>query len=269
MKKIKTLLLLLIVSLLIIPFVVKAEKNESDEKPFDELNAEIVSQTVKYLKVVNVYDNVERDSYGNIINANVLSSNSYELTKEEYEKEDKTNTLTTRDSTVVEANYRIMTTTISYSNGKYRYTNQVNYTSFPSVRAFDVIGIGHYNDVTMDGSPYFKMEYYTQSGQHFNSFAYTPSSFSKGKSATFTLPLPNLSMLTITYYFDVKKVNTGSTIYYQVAAGDYAHGIDSTLTLSQALNHTVNGTLGIVHSSSVSSKFDSVNEAEVYWTGTW
>lgn len=268
MKKLKTLFLLLIVSLLIIPFVVKAENN-NDEKHFDESNAVIVNETVKYLKIVTVYENVERDSYGNIINANVISSDTYELTKEEFEKEDKSNTLTTRDYTTVEANYRIMRTTLSYSNGTYRYKNQVSFTSMPSVRAFDVIGIGHYSDVTNSGSPYFNMEYYTQSGTHFNSFAYTPSSFSTGKSATFTLPLPNLSSLTVTYYFDVQKVNSNSTIHYQVAAGDYAHGIDSTLTLSQALNHTVDGTLGIVHSSSVASKFDSVNEAEVYWTGTW
>lgn len=267
MKK-KIMVLLFVAVLVVIPTYVNADNNT---KNVDEEKEIILNESTKYLKTVNVYENVEKDSYGNIVKADLISSDSYELTKEEYENADTdiSKTLVTRASTTVETTYKMMTTYLTYVNNTYRYKNQLNWLNFPAVRSYDVIGIGHYSNVTISGSPYFEMEYYTQSGMHFSTFYYTATSTSTGKSATFLLPLPNLSSLTVTYYFDVQKVNSYSTINYQVAAGDYAHGIDSSLTLSQALNHDVNGTLGIVHDSSVANMFDTIDEAEVYWSGTW
>lgn len=264
----KKLFILLMVSIFAIPTFVNASAS-SNSSNYDESNAVIVSQTTKYLKTVEEYANVERDSYGNISKADLLSSVTYELTKEEYENSDFENTDVTRGSTTVTANYRIMTATLSYSNGTYRYKNQVNWTSFPSVRGFDVIGIGHYSNVEADGTPYFLLEYVTTSGAHLTGLFHYDQSFTNGRSATFNLPLQNLVSMTVTYYFDVKKVNPNSTITSQVCAGDYAHGIDSSVTLSEALNHGVYGTFGIMHASSVSNKFDSVDEAETYWSGTW
>lgn len=266
MKKNRIILLLLVVSIFMFPFLVNAEN--SNVSQYDESNAILINKTTKYLKTVTEYTDVERDSYGNIINGNIISSNTYELTKEEYENSDFENTEVTRGYTTVTANYRIMTTSLTYSNGTYRYKNSVGWTSMPSVRSYDVIGIGHYSDVTISGSPHFVLEYYTTSGTHFTSYFYTAQSWSRGKSATFSLPLPNLSSLTITYYYDVQKVNSG-TITSQLASGDYAHGIDSSLTLSQAMNHEVIQSLGILHDSSVANKFDTVPEANVYWSGTW
>ncbi len=267
MKK-KIMVLLFITILVIIPTYVNADNNT---KNVDEEKEIILNESTKYLKTVNVYENVEKDSYGNIVKADLISSDSYELTKEEYENADTdiSKTLVTRDSTTVETTYKMMTTYLTYVNNTYRYKNQLNWLNFPAVRSYDVIGIGHYSDVTISGSPYFNLEYYTTSGTHFNLFYYTSQSFTKGESATFMLPLPNLSSLTVTYYYDIQKVNPYSTVTSQVAAGDYTHGIDSSLTLSQALNHDVNATLGIVHDSSVYNMFDTINEAEVYWSGTW
>ena len=265
----KKLLILLIVSVFATPTFVKASAVNNNSS-FDESNAIIISQDTKFLKTVNEYANVERDSYGNISKADVLSSVTYELTEEEYYNSDFDNTtIETRSSTTIEANYRVMTSTLSYSNGTYRYKNQINWTTFPSVRGFDVIGIGHYSNVEADGTPYFLMEYITASGAHLTGLFHYDQSFSNGRSSTFNLPLQNLQSMTITLSFDVKKTDNNNTITSQVCAGDYAHGIDSSVTLSDALNHGVYGAAGIVHAGSVADKFDSVDEAEAYWFGTW
>ena len=269
MKK-RVLLLLIVAVLLVIPTIVKANENDNSSS-YNTKNAVLVGTTTRYLKTINVYENVEKDSFGNIVKADLVSSDTYDLTKEEYDNADidVSKTLVTRSTTTVETTYKRMTTTLSYSNNTYRYQNQVNWKNFPSVRSYDVIGIGHYSDVTISGSPYFELEYYTTMGIHFKTYYYNSSSFSMGESATFMLPLPNLSSLSIYYYYDVQKTNPYGTVTSQVAAGDYAHGIDSSLTLSEALNHDVAATLGIVHDSSVANKFDTINEAEVYWSGSW
>lgn len=268
MKK-RLIVLLVAVAFILIPVVAKASSDNSDS--YDADNAVFVGETVRYLKTVNVYENVEKDSYGNIVRADLISSDTYDLTKDEYDNvdTDSSKTLITRSTTTVETTYKMMTTTLTYSNGTYRYQNQLNWKSFPAVRSYDVIGIGHYSNVTINGSPFFELEYITTSGMHFKTYYYTTQSFASGESATFLLPLPNLSSLSILYYYDVRKVNAYGTVTSQVAAGDYAHGTDSSLTLSEALSHDVIGTLGVVHDSSVANKFDTIDEAEVYWNGYW
>ena len=266
MRKIKYVFLL-VLCLLVVPFCVSADQTGKNNT---ENDYKVVEEKTKYMKTVNTYNNVVKDEYGNIISANLLNSESVEITKEELDKVDLSNTIVeTRDSTTVETIYRAVTATLEYINGSYRYRNQVNWITFPSVRSYDVIGIGHYSNVSMDGTPYFKMEYYTLSGAHYNSFFYLNQSFTNGDSATFLLPLPNLSSLTITYYYTVKKNNPANTITSQAIFGDYAHGIDSSLTTSQAENHEVWQNFGIVFNNSVYNKFDTNDEADVYWSGTW
>ena len=258
---------LLVLCLLVVPFCVKADQTNK-EKTDD--NYQVVSETTKYMKTVNTYSNVVRDEYGNITSANLLNSESVEITKEELDKVDFSNTIVeTRNSTTIETIYRRMTTDLEYVNGSYRYRNQVNWYNFPSVRSYDIIGIGHYSNVSMSGNPYFKLDYTTVSGAHMSSFFYLNQSFSNGDSATFLLPLPNLSALKITYYYNVAKNNPANTITSQAIFGDYAHGIDTSLTSAQAQNHIVSQNGGIILDNSVYTKFDTNDEADVYWTGTW
>lgn len=265
MKKSRIILLVMML-LFIIPTFVKAE---GKVKGFIESNAIVVGQTKKYLKTVDVYDDVLKDQNGIIIDANLLSSKTYELTEKEWNNIDLKDTTMTRDSTTIQTTYKLMTTTLYYSNGYYRYQNQLNWLNFPSVRSYDIIAIGHYNSITPLNTPSFHVNYVTASGGHYTTTLCYQQTFSSGVSATFPLPLQNLQSLDILYYFDAKKVNPSNTIYYQAAFGDYAHGINNSLTYSEALNHVVNGSLGIVHDSSVFSKFDTINEASVYWNGTW
>ena len=239
--------ILVMMLLFVIPLFVKAEQVNG----FDESTAILVGQTNKYLKTVNEYDNVELDSYGNIVSADLLSSVTYELTKEEWDNINLNDNRSTRATTTIETTYKLMTTSLYYSNGYYRYQNQLNWLNFPSVRAYDVIGIGHYSNITPNTTPTFYLDYTTSAGTHYINYLSTQQSFSTGKSATFSLPTQSLQSMGAVFYFDARKVNPSNTIY------------------SQAINHDVNGSLGIVHDSSVYNKFDTINEAAVYWNGTW
>ena len=266
MKK-SRILILAIMLLFVIPSFVKAEvKSTNNPRGFSGI---LLEQSKKYLKTVNVYDNVVEDEYGNFVSADLISSTTYELTKEEWDNINLNDNRLTRSTTTIETTYKLMTTSLYYTNGSYRYENQLNWLNFPSVRAYDIIAIGHYNNITPNGTPTFSVDYTTASGVHYVSTLGVQQTFSSGTSVTFPLPLQNLQSLGIMLYFNAKKVNTGNTIYSQAAYGDYAHGINTSLTYNEATDHSVIGSLGIVHDSSVFNKFDTINEAAVYWSGTW
>ena len=266
----KLIIALITLAVLATPALVNAEKASYNDD-FDESKAVVISEEKKYSKTVTEYTNVVRDSYGNISSADIVSSNTYEITEEEYNNADLEHAIVNRDlSTSVETTYKLMTTTILYVNGTYRYKNRLNWLNFPSVRNYDIIGIGHYGNVTVSGSPYFLMEYVTLSGSHLTGYYYSNQNFTYGSSATFHLPLENLQSLTITYYYNVQKTNPNSTITSQGAFGDYSHSISTSLGLTDVTNHhTVNQYAGIVLDSSIYNSFDTMPEAEVYWSGTW
>lgn len=269
MKKLFIALVALV--LLAVPSFVKADRTNSNNV-FNEKDAVVVAEETKYIKTVTKYTNVVRDSYGNISSADVVSSISYDITEEEYNNADLEHAIVnSRDlSTSVETTYKLMTTSILYSNGTYRYKNILNWLNFPSVRNYDIIGIGHYGNVTVSGTPYFLMEYVTLSGLYQTGYYHSNQNFTYGSSSTFHLPLENLSSLKITYYYDVQKTNANSTITSQGAFGDYSHSTTTSLGLTDVTNHhTVNQYAGIVLDSSIYYSFDTMNEAEVYWYGTW
>ena len=130
--------ILVVIMLFAVPIFVKAEKNDGK---FDSKNAILLGEEQKYLKTVNVYENVIKDENGNIVSADLLTSDTYEITKEDWEKAKDAEKIITRSTTTIETSYKLMTTSLYYNNGTYRYKNQLNWLSFPSVRAFDVIGL--------------------------------------------------------------------------------------------------------------------------------
>ena len=270
MKKIFVALIAIVV-LLTAPSFVNAANDNIHKDDFNEEDAVVVSEETKYSKTVTEYTNVVRDSYGNISSADIVSSNTYEITEEEYNNADLEHAVVNRDwSTTVEAVYKSMTTTVLYVNGTYRYKNRINWLNFPSVRNFDIIGIGHYGNVTVSGSPYFLLEYVTASNQHLTGYFYYNQNFTYGSSATFNLPLENLVSMTVTYYYNVQKTNPNATITSQGAFGDYSHSLDSSLGLYDVVgHHTVNQSFGNVLDESIYNSFDNIDEAAVYWSGTW
>ena len=267
MKKIFVTLIALAV--VFTPVFVKAD-NHNNENLNNEKEEVILSQETKYSKTVTEYENVVRDSYGNISSADIVSSRSYEITEEEYNNADLENAVVNRSYTTVETVYKRMTTYLLYENGTYRYKNQVNWLNFPQARNYDIIGIGHYGSVSVSGTPYFLMEYYTVSGAHYYGYFHYNQNFTYGSSATFPLPLENLSSLTVTYYYDVQKTNPNSTIYSQAAFGDYSHSVNTNYSLSDVVNHhVVNQNAGIVLDATIYNYFDTIDEADVYWSGSW
>lgn len=253
--------LFIFISILFIPTFVKAEEDDCQDCVLE-------GETIKYFKTDTYYNNLGNPS--NIMN--ILNGNAYSITTEISEEEynavniNEPNVYQTRDSSTVETTYKKMTTQL-YSHGSgYRYKNKLIWKFFPTVRSYDVIGIGFYASVKPAALPSFS-QYYCNTDGCTTSATRTTQIFSNGASATFKLPTGTLSVLDETFYFDVEK-NTNSTIIYQVAAGDYAHATTSTILLN-ATNHEVIQTSGIQFASSVSGNFDTMSEAIVYWNGTW
>ncbi len=261
MRKFKIGLFILL-ALLFIPTLVSAEEDDWEDYTLE-------GETTKYFKTITHY-NVSLNPTEIM---NVLGGNSYsetiEITEEEYEMANVAgmNSYNLNDMTVIETTYKKMITQLySYGSG-YRYKNQLVWKNFPSVRSYDIIAIGYYPSVTINGSVNFIQSFcVTGDGCYSNSNDY-PQQFVGGISTVFKLPVGTLNSLDETIYFNVKK-NTTSTIIEQVAAGDYSHATTSTALLN-AVNHSVIQDYGIALDSSIISNYDSMTAAVVHWYGSW
>ena len=87
-----------------------------------------------------------------------------------------------------------------------------------------------------------------------------------GTAAIFLVPSGNLTNLTQTLYFDVKK-SSSTTVKHQTVAGDYAHAVKS-ISEANALKVRVD-IAGIIHDPSVESYYDTIGAAIVDWFGSW
>ena len=170
--------------------------------------------------------------------------------------------------TVIENTYKHMITSIYANGSNYRYKNVLSWKIIPTLRSYDIIGIGFLTSVEPAAAPGFKQEYcLTYGGCHMSTLN-TPQYFNTGAGASFKLISGDLSSLKETFYFDVKKKNPNSTVTFQMAYGDYAHATSETGLISST-NYEVVQSLGIVLDSSISSSYDSLQEADAAWYGTW
>ncbi len=241
--------------------VSRLEKNE---------NLELLGQNTKYFKTVTTYDN----SIYNLSSKNVLNSMynaksvTTEITEEEYNSVSNDSSIEVNAFTTVETTYKIMTTNL-YKNGDYyRYENIVGWKNFPKVRDYDVIAIGFYNNVKPHSISFESKKCSKSNGCVYTALN-TPQIFSTGSSATYILPAwTDLTSLKTTYIVDVEKVNPSTTIKYQAAFGDYAHSTTKVGQL-QAIEHEVVQNIGILFDTKVEDNFDTIDEADVFWEGTW
>ncbi len=246
--------ILLLLGLILIP-------NMTFAKSIEENSLQKLTETTKYYKTVTKNDGISNISS----NGNNNSTQTYEISKDEYDKADLiTNGL--NGSGTTETTYKKLTTTIFSNNSKYRYMTELVWKTMPSVRSYDVIAIGHLSNVTYYSSRYFSQYYCKTDGECRTLTTYYPQNYSTGIGATFKVPDGNLSTLKQTLYFDVSK-NTAGTINYQAAYGDYAHSTQ-TVSLSQAQNYSVT-TSGIVFNNSVVNYFDNISPAVATWNGSW
>ncbi len=246
----KKLLMYLIVGILIIPknyvLALSTEKEEEQE----------IAVTEKYYKTVN-----ERRFFGDFSRTN---NYTIEITKEEYDSIDVVDN--SKGDATSETTYKKLTTTIRQNGNKYQYKAVLNWKNFPNVRSYDIIGIGYYPSVIIDGSPNFSLYTCFSGGSCVTTTTHYPQTFSSGVGTSFKLPTGNLTTLRATLYFNVIK-NTTATVTSQVAAGDYAHAT-SNVTSSQSQNYTVNAS-GISLGGSISNYYDAMNSAIATWSGNW
>lgn len=257
MKKIGISLLILL-TLFLVPTKVIVNAEEDDYV--------VVAETTKYYKTITYYDN-------NFYSLNSIfggTSQTFEITEEEYLAVGETPEVIINNSTTIETTYKRMTTYIESNGSGYRYKNILSWKLLPSVRSYDVIGIGHIGNVEIDGTPTYELKYCrNNNGCTTTSLWGIKQTFSYGASTTFQLPsYTDLTTLKITYYYNVKKINNSTTIPHQAAYGDYAHAITSVPALS-AINHEVIGSIGIDFDANLESSYDTMNVASVYWDGTW
>ena len=242
MKKI--FIWVILMSIIFMPTINAAEVEESN-----------VFQTTKYYKTII-----------NNVSAYSISSSqpiTIEVTKEEYDNCDSA--LDTY--AYVETIYKKITSTITSSGNYYKYTGTLTWKNIPSVRSYDIFGVGFYSSVKVKNNNFhFSQSYCLSSGNCYTSSTHYPQIFTSGVGTTFLLPSGNLTSLSATIYFDVEK-NTTSTITSQLAAVDHSHATKS-ISLTNAKKYSVSGATGIVLNG-ISSYYDAINPAKAYWSGSW
>ena len=259
MKKIVNFMFVI---MLILPFIVKAEEQDNFVK---------VAETVKYFKTVTIYNNsgVMRDA-----NMGELTSLTTEVTKEEFDNaEATTSPVDPISSTYVlassETTYKRLTTTIEKAADVYRYTANLYWKNIPKVRSYDIIGIGHYNDVEIynNNAVMFMQDYCEDAYSCYTSATGTDVIKEYGTAEVFHLPDYGLISLEQTLMFTVKKRGNYS-VTEQIAAGDYAHATKATTSALAAQNFGI-GVGGLIIYNTIASYYDTTPSAIVFWYGTW
>ncbi len=239
--------LLLFIALFSFPIMIFAQSEE-----------EILAEEIKYYKTT-IFDN----GAISIMSKDNAISTTVEITKEEYESSGFNNI---SPNTIVETEYKKMTTTISSVNSYYRYKVNLEWKNIPKVRSYDTIAIGFPASVKPKMTPIFSENYCTLSNCYTTTGYQYLYSGQNGVGVTFQVPTGELKSMSQTLYVDMQK-NTSSTIVTQYAYGDYAHAVKS-ISLDKAKNYTVS-TIGIKYDSSNISYYDEINYARATWNGNW
>ena len=251
------------VMILILPFIVNAEQQDKD-------GYVTVAETTKYFKTVSIYNNSDIMREANL---GEMSSLTTEVTKEEYDKAEATTEpvapISRGMTSIAETTYKRLTTTIETNATYYRYTANLYWKNIPKVRSYDIIGIGHYNDVELyDTSMVMFYQDYCENAY----LCYTNSTGTDvikeyGTAEVFHLPTNSLTSLEQTLSFVVKKA-VSWTITEQEAAGDYAHATKATTSAFAAQNFGI-GVGGLVLYNAIYDYYDTTPVAIAYWEGNW
>lgn len=243
--------------LLMLPVLVSAEVESNDGSVTDNDSVE----SVKYYKTTTSTFDLSSGSDTTISTTEVVSEKEYNQASTSSGVE-----LASNPSTSIETTYKKMTATISKSGSYYQYKVVLDWKNIPKTRSYDTIAIGFYSTVKIKGTLDF-IHYYCEDDDCGEVTSYPHSySGSNGIGVTFHLPTGTLTELKQTLYFKVQK-NTSSTIYRQKIYGDYAHA-QKSITLTKAKDYVVSQT-GIILGSTAEDYYDSIDEADVTWTGSW
>lgn len=190
-----------------------------------------------------------------------------EVTEEEYNNSEEYNTMI-RASGEVNTTYKKLNASINPStshSGKMTYRVYMHWKTMPVTRSYDIIGIGFDSTIAdIYTGPYFT-NLYTINGITYTSYSAYVTEFANGVGAVFDLN-DNATTLNQELSFDVSKKK--STVTVQQITGDYSHATQTVSGSTANSNYRVD-TSGIVLYSAIINKYDSMSEADVYWTGTW
>ena len=251
------------VIMLIIPFIVSAETTEEKE---------IVGQTIKYFRTDTIINN---SSVMRSANMGELSSITVEVTKEEFDSVEPTTEpvgpITGNERAIqTETTYKRLTTYIIKYGQYYQYETNLYWKNIPKVRSYDIISIGHYNDVELYNTSMvgFSMDYCRSTNECYTSATGTEVITQYGTAVVFSLPTSTIISLEQTLYLTVKKA-VSRTITEQIAAGDYAHAT-KTVSSSIAANNITPNITGLFITPSIANEYyDTTPAAIVEWEGSW
>lgn len=217
-----------------------------------DLDATLISKNTRYYKVVT--NNMTGQSY------------TYEITEQEMLSQ--TSGTGNAPMSTVTTTYKTMVSTISSVSGGYRYKNSVSWTIIPSVKSYDIIGIGLNNvgGQYITSSVYSSYYYCVSSGACYNSTQYyDKKSTSTGGSAVYKIP-DNPVVLSATLYFNVGKYSSAGTLYNVGMCADYAHAT-SSVSQSNVSDYTISfGGIGL--GGSLNGSYDAIPCA-ISYVGTW
>lgn len=212
-----------------------------------DLNATLVAETKKYYKTI--YTGLDgRES-------------TVEITKKEY---DNQGTINPRN--IVSTAYKEMVSTMSQNGDKYRFKVSVAWKQMPSVKSYDIIGIGFDDPVYINSSVYFNYYWCNSSGDCTTaSDYYNKKKLSTGGTAVYKFPSQAHS-LSATLWYDVSK-NTTNTIPTLTMYGDYSHATTS-VTASNTTNHNITYN-GILLGGSIIGYYDEIPCSITAWGVNW
>lgn len=252
----KGLLTTALLLMALVPSVVGAQERQPIEITDEN---KILAQETKYYKTVTRLDNVAL-TFESRNGVTTPSSYTVEVTEEEYNNVNPNATTITRGAQgSVETTYKKMTTYISeVDSTEFQYKNVLIWKTMPSVRSYDIIGIGHHSTVKISTGLQFRQEYCETGGSCGTNYINTPQTFNNGAGTSFLLKSGNLSSLQVIFYYYVEK-NTNATINALHAYGDYSHAI-TTVSDTSSQDYIVN-VGGIVLGSSITASYDGISSA--------
>jgi hypothetical protein len=217
-----------------------------------DLDATLLTREDKYYKTVY-------PAYGN--------SYSVEVTKEEYNNSNSVKELLRGEQTI---QYRHIVTTISANGSRYRYKISVTWSQIPSVKKYDIIGIGYDDFVHIYNSiVYFGYFYSTTASDYSSTMYFDQKVTDYGATTVYKIPEGiTLTGLSSTLYYDVEKDAGIGTITNLSMCGDYSHATSTSVTSTLAAHHTISS-IGIGLFSDNINLYDGIPCTYAYKSVNW
>lgn len=252
-----------ILAFIILFITCTATANAKAITAFDDKDFEVVAETTKYYKTVSILSNSEVMTVAGL---GELSSITTEISEEEYLLAANNDGIS--PNTSITTNYKKLTSTISKNSAyNFKYAASLTWLNMPTVRSYDIIGMGYYASVKAAASANFKQTYCTSSTncttQNSGYYYYEGNN---GVGAMFKVPSGSLTSLKQELVLYVEKTDPSKTIVSQLNAADYSHA-GREVSYNTATDFFVDGA-GIKIGAGFNS-YEDLNTADTKWQGTW